>query len=555
MQAHGVVPRQAHSTGVDDVGLLLGPKVQEKMPTLFAQVRGDVELHDGHVRAAWERLGSPGMTPLGGWGELRRERAIGTDGLHDAATAAQRAQRDRHMVAVDLGTQVRLPGRPLDRDTWAVVGIGPSDRVHLARTDSAGLVERTQRRWPEMVLANPSLGKHHRILPVPDGDIAVELLKKTLPADVADVLAHTVPERLHEYQSVVRVPGSRHAIVLGEGPWEQVATRHGLQRMRPVARFPTFAEDAGGLVLASGTPVTQVTLGMEAADAFLGRTLLLGHGTLPASHRAAGDLREIERVGTWFDQRLGLPTMHGPEQTLLLETGSVASIANASATADAEVASLLTGPKDRAVIEEAVRHVGTAGASQALERDAILRRNWSGVLGHEVGHMATMQLWGTASEILDAGATDLPADQVARLTEHGVVEEAFSDLFGAAWMSPRKYRIRDLGSLPQGAADLDQLRAGFAAVKSPDTHHGTQLITKPMLRVVKLHGWDAAAEITAGATKSIGTQIGQGTIDLVDIPTAARALRDAAAMRYGATSSTVRGLEKAWTKLRVFTPG
>jgi hypothetical protein len=135
--------------------------------------------------------------------------------------------------------------------------------------------------------------------------------------------------------------------------------------------------------------------------------------------------------------------------------------------------------------------------------------------------------------------------------EDSIVQEAFSDLLGAARAGEATVGVRDLGRLANGWGSYDQLVELIAKtpVEQMDTHAGTQLLTKPMVRVLEQHGGDQLAEITGAAIRDIGRQIKGGSTVAVDLPMAARALRDATAWRHGADSAIVQHLDDSWKLL------
>jgi hypothetical protein len=164
---------------------------------------------------------------------------------------------------------------------------------------------------------------------------------------------------------------------------------------------------------------------------------------------------------------------------------------------------------------------------------------------HEAGHVATMREWGhhlvRLEQVTD---TRIPI-------EDSIVQEAFSDLLGAARTGKPTVGVRELGRLANGWGDYDQLVQLIASTPAEhmDTHAGTQLLTKPMVRLLKDHGGDQLAEITGAAIRDIGHQIKSGATNAVDLPMAARALRDATAWRHGADSAIVRHLDDSWKLL------
>ncbi|MCW2925948.1 MAG: hypothetical protein JWM98_3352 [Thermoleophilia bacterium] len=538
-----------------DLGAAIAPEGRALAPHTVSLVESDAAAHDRLVHAAYTTLGEPGDRPLDPWSELARmkavDRAAGTPAERAPATQALLA-RGADSLRVDLGSTVVLPQHPFDPELWTVTGVGGTDGVQLHRAID-GAVQHRSVQWPELLSANPSLAEHWR----GHGPIVARLREMRPPAgappsqvDLFELHQVSTPpgERLME----VVLPGApeRPELVVRSGTWSDLAGRLGLARLQPLGALPSDAWNAANLVNAA-TPTRRIVMAAD-AQAFIGQALLVGTETIDPAHRAAPDTALLEDISHWFGER-GLPTWRDPADAMLLSSGDPDSIANASASGQAEFVRVLTGPRDPEELRELTSIMDPETAHRLSSSQELLTSHWRAVLAHEVGHTATQQLWGIdASAALRRAveAQDLPT--VARLAEHDIAGEAFSDLFGAAYTDSASVGARELGLLGEGSEDLDALRATIArAGRELDVHVGTQLLTKPMLAVQDAHGSEAMADVAASAAKQLGAMLGRGEIEAIDLPVAATALRDAAAMRWGLEDGLVQGLTKAWQGLRL----
>lgn len=530
-----------------DLGTLVPPRMRAEAPTLLGLIEQDAALHEALVADAHAQLGAPGSRPARPWAEPTR-RDLATRRLQAAQSfpgivGPPSLDRNRHAITVPLGTQVELPGARLGEDTWTVVGAGRSDRLELARRTPDGVIQRQSRRWPELVLANPSLAESHLI---PTGERGFPLALRTLEPEALDPAARA-GDRAYELFST---DARRGFEALESGPWRELAGRHGLTRLRPLPALPADAMAASALVGTASDPRRYVMA--AEAEHVLDNELLVATDRLPPGHRTTADVLELERIGSFFD-RLGLRTWADHGDDLVVISGMTEKIGNAAAHGNAEFALVMTGPRDSRVAESLIGQLPREQRASRRGAEQLVRANWRAVLAHEVGHVATQQAW-TVDVAVARGAAVEAGDLVrfARLAEHGIAEEAFSDLFGAAYGRTRDLGVRDLGRLHNGIGDLDQLRTTIDRMGFRHSGHtGTQLLTRPMLELQRRHGWDAVAEVTASATHRLGASIGRGELEAIGIEDAARALRDAAATRFGLEDDGVRAMASAFAKLRV----
>lgn len=525
-----------------DLGTLAPPQLRADAPTLLGLVEQDAALHESLVRNAHEQLGAPGARPAPPWGEAARQQqdhlGIQAANLVPEVVPPPTLVRNRHAITVPLGTQVALPGAGPGDDPWTVVGAGRSDRIELAKRTPDGTVQHQARRWTELVLANPSLAERH-LVPGTDNGFPTGLR----PADPA---ASSADDAWELFSTDAR----QGFVALDTGSWRELAGRHGITRLRPIPALPADGTNASALVGTASDPRRYV-LAAE-AEHVLGTDLLVGADELAPGHRATADVLELERIGRFFD-RLGLRTWDDHGDDLVVMSGRTESIGNAAAHGNAEYAVVMTGPRDARVAASLMQHVPHEQRAAMRASEQVLRAHWRGVLAHEVGHVATQQAW-TLDVAVAQNAAQEAGDlaRFARFAEHGIVEEAFSDLFGTAYLRSRDLGVRDLGRLHNGIGDLDQLRATIAKLGFDHSGHtGTQLVTRPMLELQRRHGWDAVAEVTASATHRLGAAIGRGELQSIGVEDAARALRDAAATRFGLEDDGVRAMAAAWSKLRV----
>ncbi len=440
---------------------------------------------------------------------------------------------DQHRVSVNLGNTVVL-GSGANRHEWTAVGVGSAGRVQLARRDTTtGHLYRTSRRWSDVIAQSPEAvdgkeinwrNRRWRVRAVP----------------VPDAVGDGTHVSLEPLSAHVRAPGQP---VIPEGwpvvNWDDVVRESGLSRRRPIARPPADGYGAASLRILLGDTAVEFD-SLPHGDPIL---VAAGNGSAGPEHSAL--MGRIGEMQEWF-KRVGGVTAQAEEGVFALFHRDPEAIGNAGARLDEGVAAIRLGPDVLGVLSPAVRarvdpsvRIGSlANATRTI------RRNLDAVVAHELGHIVTSREWG---EVIYGAQTTPEAAH-----EMSVVAEAFSDLFGASFARTRDLGVRDIGRLRANYASLPVLRhAIVAGGGTVDTHLGTQLLTRPMLEVARVHGWDAVAEITGAATRDIGRQVVYESLAAIDIPRAATALRNAAAWRYGAESSLVAGMEQAWRHLRV----
>ncbi len=228
-------------------------------------------------------------------------------------------------------------------------------------------------------------------------------------------------------------------------------------------------------------------------------------------------------------------------------TDSKAHLANAAAAAVGDDALVYEGPRSARVRGTWLNELAGAEGQYIRKFSKLIQDNDLAVRTHEAGHVATMRAWGRSDERIVSDVS------IAARAEDGIVQEAISDLFGAARSGKATVGVRDLARLRNGWATLEQLREGLGKMtpETIDVHSGTQLLTKPMAKLLELHGGDQLAEITGAAVRDVGRQIKGGAIQAVDLPVAAKALREATAMRHGLDSEIVQHLDDVWKTLGV----
>lgn len=506
------------------------PSTRSSLPRVAAGIDQDRFVHDVLVAQAHQRLGNPGTAPRDF--ELEDARARLVREFPDSDAARSLAGRDAHMMPIELGTQVEHPKGIAAHHEWTVVGAGDADRVHLATRNEDGTVSRKVVRWPELIRRNPMLAT-----------------RQPIPASLPGWPTYVVPDADHGYQ-LVATNGDGVVQEVARGSWDELLPSTGLTRLRPFPLSPGDASTGANLIDTSRRIQQRLVISNLGLDA-IGRSAVVGVDEVPPGRPDV--VRELEDLDDAFAhlERLGLQPRGPQREAYAAVTDSGAAIGNAfGGWAGRPI--VTTGIADTVMEREVVQRHPYDLTSSASRSAATIRASRDFVFAHEIGHVVTKRLWGVGTNYEGAAAS------VAGV-EHNVVEEAFSDLFGASHAQTRDGGVRDLGALRNGYGNLDQLRSDIAArvemaavtALPVDGHDGTQLITKPMLGIADAHGWTTMGEVTASAMNKLSVMLGRGEIDAIDIPTAARMLRDSAADRWGMDSPVVRGLTETWTKLRV----
>lgn len=484
----------------------------------------NVEVEDRIVRDALAHVGEPMPDP----------HHLPLHGRTENEILASAGQPARRHVYVPVGTPV-VTG-PTDVDTWIVVGASNGNTLHLAQRSADGSALSTARRgWAELVARNPQLMD----APLRDamGDHWV-----VSNADDAARLGHQAPAR------IVSVTDAIVSQMIGTRPsemtttWGDIVQATGLdQRVAEVTR-PQSAMGAALVRDIIGGDHQFVTSSI--GEPYGLRDTLLG--TDAVQGRAGAVLDDAQKMQDWFHRVVGID-IWGPKVEALFTTDKQAFIANAAASAIGGDAFTYEGPRS-----PRVRGDWLGGANgkegQFLRRvNAMIRANDLAVRTHEAGHVATLLEWGQPFERIPTSAAWTVG------AEDSIVQEAISDLLGAARRGKPTVGVRDLGRLSNGWGSYQQLHELMArsTAETFDVHVGTQLLTKPMQRVLEQFGGDHMAEITGSAIRSIGHQIKSGAATSVSLPMAAKALRDATAWRHGLDSAVVRHLDEAWWALGV----
>jgi hypothetical protein len=451
---------------------------------------------------------------------------------------------DRH-VRVPLGTQV-WDG---PQSSWFVTG-AKDGQLQLARRNPAtDSIEQATKSWSQLTERSTSLL---------DGDWTDATgVKWTVVADPDDVVANgrgakvkIVPTAAVE---AAETPEDFAALKpkLVDATWGDIVDNTALAKRQPVAG-PASGDGALELRLVLGDQ--QLVSSSVGTSANL-RSLLVASNAHPQGAEDA--LKGANEVKRWFQEKAGV-TFWPNREPLLINTDSPDEIANASASVgydgNLRQFGLNEMPRDESIRQAILNRVpgGKTGHSDQVVR------HWSNVIRdlnpfvryHEAGHIANGMTWAVTSSNNAEAAKDVRAAQ-----EDSVVNEAFADLFGVAHSGLAHNAVRNLTGLRTDWASLDALRQTMAKDGDDfDVHAGTQLITRPMVQLGQDKGWDAVAEVTGAANGILGAQVRRGDYATVGIPEAARALREAAANRYGVDSATVQHLDSEWTRLGVFQP-
>lgn len=483
-----------------------------------------------HAVAAEDRLASDALEQLGEKLPARTHPPLQTD-FHDEllANAGKPARRP---VPVPVGTSIVTSAAEPD---WFVIGTD-GDRVRLAQraADDEGF-RTTYRTWASLVERNPHLldapildatGRHW----VPVAVDGVDHLGRKAPVQIASIDSLTM----------AGVRGGDPPTVATT--WDDVLRATELTRRRPIAAAPR--DFIGAAQLRDVIGDDQLVLS-QIGDEYGLRGALVGTDTSPG--RVADVIADARSMQGWFHEKVGIDVW-GPKHNGIFMTDSKAHLANAAAAAVGDDALVYEGPRSARVAGSWLSEMSGDEGRYTRRFSKMIRGHDVAVRTHEAGHVATMRAWGRADErIVD------DAVSVAARAEDGIVQEAFSDLLGAARTGKATLGVRDLGRLQNGWGNLDQLRDVLGAMtpETMDVHSGTQLLTKPMARLLKVHGGDQLAEITGAAIRDIGNQIKGGSISAIDMPTAATALREATAWRHGPDSEIVRHLDDVWKALGV----
>ncbi len=480
--------------------------------------------------AAEDRLAQNALERLGERLPVRSHPPLQKDFSSEFAEAALApARRPTH---VPVGTAV-VTG-PGHQDAWYVIGTH-GDNVRLAqRTVADDGFRTTIRSWSSLVERNPHLL---------DAPITDALGNQWMPAAVegVELLGRRAPVGLISMDDVVM------AMAMGSDPslvpttWDDVLRATELARRRPIAVAPRTELDVARLRDIVGDDRFIVSALGKPSNL---RGALVGTETMPG--RTEAILKDAAEMQAWFHDKVGIDIWND-RQNAVLFTDSSEHLANAAAAAVGDDALVYEGPRSQRVRGSWLSDMSGDLGQYVRRFSKMIAENNLAVRTHEAGHVATMRTWGRADERLLASAT------LAQYAEDGVVQEAFSDMLGAARTGKATVGVRDLGRLRNGWADLDQLRASFATMtpETLDVHSGTQLLTKPLVRLLKEQGGDSLAEITGAAIRDIGRQIKGGSLTAVDLPTAAKALREATAWRHGADSQIVKHLDTVWKTLGV----
>lgn len=479
--------------------------------------------------AAEDRLASQALEQMGERLPARTHPPLHTD-FSDEMLAGTGGP-SRRPVHVPVGTSITTtPAEP----EWYVIGT-QGDSVRLAQRNAADDGFRTTTRtWASLVERNPQLL---------DGPIIDATGAQWVPVatDGVDYLGRTAPVKIASLESLAMA-----TILGGEAPatvsatWDDVLRATELTRRRPIAAAPRDMLGAAQLRDIIGDD--HLVLSQVGEEHGL-RGVLVGTDAAPG--RVGDVLADARSMQDWFHEKVGIDVW-GPKHNAIFMTDSKAHLANAAAAAVGDDALVYEGPRSARVTGTWMSDLSGAEGQYIRRFSKMIRSNDLAVRTHEAGHVATMRAWGRADErIVDEAIT------IAARAEDGIVQEAFSDLLGAARTGKPTVGVRDLNRLQNGWANLDQLRDGLGAMtpETFDVHSGTQLLTKPMTKLLKLHGGDQLAEITGAAILDIGTQVKGGSISAIDLPTAATALRNATAWRHGADSEIVKHLDDVWKTL------
>jgi hypothetical protein len=457
---------------------------------------------------------------------------LGIDGskLHEpAAVSAEHAGNPRRPVHLEVGTPVFLGAH--GEQQWTIVGAGSGDHVQLARRTEAGTIQRTTRPWSQVIERNAQLADEL------DGSILAGLGFGPGGIDAVGALGRRAPVTFGTNPQ----PGFTF-----DTTWGDVLSGTELARRHPIAVRPG-AEGVFGLRQLLGDErlvVSGIEQGWKAPED--ANHLLIATESKPAYARE--QLASLTSTQRWFHDVAGIDVWPAG-RTVAVATDQPELVANASAgigtDRTGEVAIVNQGPRTEPLRQSVLREMSGVESHLTRRYSDYIDDVYSAVETHEAGHVANHRLWGNDHS---SGGLTLAAQQ-----EAGVVDEAAADLFSAARSGkPRVGQVRSLTTLTHEYGSLDALRGTMKLRGNEfDVHAGTQLITRPMMRVLKDHGKDMLGEITGAAVHRLGQQLGSGELAAVDIPATAQALRTAAAWRLGDQSATVAHLDEAWKALKV----
>jgi hypothetical protein len=479
--------------------------------------------------AAEDRLATDALGRLGQRLPARSHAPLTQD--FSAEIAGANLAQPRRPVHLPVGTQVELGPHP--GDTWYVIGTS-SDDVHLAQRSVGDTAARTTSRpWSKLVETNATL------LDAPIIDATGTPWIPTATEGV-QVLGRRAPVSLIDGNQAML------ALALGTPPqggvpttWDDVLRATELTRRRPIAVAPRTSLDVAQLRDVLGDDHIVIS---NAGAPYGLRGAVVATETDPV--RAAATLEDARSMQAWFHDKVGIDVWNSSHNAILF-TDSPEHVANAAAAALGDDAIVFEGPRSSRVRGAWIEAMAGDEAHYMRRISKLLGEHDVAVRTHEAGHVATMREWGHHMVRLE-GITDTRVP-----IEDSIVQEAFSDLLGAARTGTPSVGVRDLGRLANGWGSYDQLVKLIerTPVEQMDTHAGTQLLTKPMVRLLEQHGGDQLAEITGAAIRDIGRQIKGGSAVAVDLPMAARALRDATAWRHGAASAIVQHLDDSWKLL------
>jgi hypothetical protein len=474
-------------------------------------------------------------------------------------------------IAVPVGTQVNRAG---SNEPETV--IGARDRfLFTARTNPAtGAVEHTVAPFESFAQYSPSLlqspatvdgwtgaqlAELRRGVHTPKG-FADQLWAPTWHS-MEDVAAHG-DDATVSLRNVDAPKGTAATEV--QVPWgywrNQVRQASALT---PVAVPPASAFDAANLRLLTGDRHMVISAAGQhnLIPAFdkpadqqpraAARDRLIGTESAPG-RRGGPTLDRVDDIEQFFHDKIGNSVM-GKSRQVVATTDIPENLVNASAgLLDAQTAQLNEGTQSARVNEQWLRQVPSSMRRDFRHVNELLRNFSSAVFAHEGDHVDQFDQWGDLAGRLGDDVVQTPGGAAVAL-EEGVTQEAYSDVAGYARTGKPSVGVRELGRSEKYFATLPQFRRTNAILPEAyrDSHHGTQLVTKPMVAFGEARGMDALAEVLGAATRNIGTDIRNGRYTVVNIPRAASALHEAAAQRFGADDPTVRSLRQEWSKLGV----
>ncbi|MCZ4496794.1 MAG: hypothetical protein JWM25_1377 [Thermoleophilia bacterium] len=516
-------------------------------PTIPAQVAALPDLSKteratlNHAMQRENELVGNAVTKLGG----TPTPATSLDSFVGRAVSSEGTDPGR-AVQVPLGTSVATG----PYDTWTVAGIDPKGSLSLARQDAVtGATEKTTKPWSELV------------------ERSVELLD----SGVRDATGR-IWNVMADPESVAALGRKAPALMFWQGPWVENKPGTVSNSKQPEMVFEsTWGDAIDGALLSKRQPVAAPASGVGASalrravgDQTVVRSKVgVGSGLRPVlaateSDRRGGEqaLAGADAIKNWFQQKTGIEVWPKRER-LEVHTDDADMVANAAAGTNHEGTersfTLYEGPRNQSVREAMLHRVpgGRSGHADEMTRkfSKMIKDNDESIRAHEAGHIANGVTW---SALGYGQSEDYSSPKVQ---EAGVVDEAFADLFGAAKANVRSLGVRDIKALSHDYGSLDLFRKTMARDgENFDVHAGTQLVTRPMHELASKIGWDAVAEVTGAAAQSLGAQLRRGDFETVGITEASRALRTAAAWRFGENSETLKAMDAEWQRLGVLQP-